>query len=101
MKDSYYIGTDLKFLINIEAQGFSMEDDDYTIMLKCRNQRVTLTKEDIITDGQDNHYLCVDSSQFGPGLLQMVVSAEVPDGDFPDGYRTEVAVVDLCEIKKT
>ena len=28
MEEKYYIGTDLKFLINIEAEGFSMDEDN-------------------------------------------------------------------------
>jgi hypothetical protein len=98
--DSYYVGTDLKFLISIEAQGFSMDLDDYKIVLRCKNVQKTVTKNDIVVDDQNNHYLCVDSTQFGPGMLQMVVYAYVPDEDFPDNDRAEVAVLNLCEIKK-
>lgn len=101
MEEKYYIGTDLKFLINIEAEGFSMDSDDYEIELRCNSRSVTVHKEDIVEDGED-HYLCVDSTQFGSGMLQMVVYAYVPDEHFLDDHtRTEIAVVNLCELRKT
>jgi len=99
MTENYYIGTDLKFAITLTCDGFSMDEDDYSILLKCRNRQVTVSKEDIVVDEQDNHYLCVDSSQFGPGILQMVVTAEVPDMDFDDHSRREIARLDLCELE--
>ena len=100
MKDSYYVGTDLKYLISIEASGFSMDDDDYTIVLRCNGREVTVTKDNIVDGEGGTHYLCVDTTQFGSGMLKMIVYAEVPDDDFADESRTEVAVFDLCELKK-
>ena len=100
MKDSYYIGTDLKYLIQIEAEGFSMDDDNYTIVLRCNGREITVPKEDIVEGDNDDHYLLVDTSQFGSGMLKMIVYAEVPDDNFSDGARTEVASFDLCELKK-
>lgn len=100
MTDNYYIGTDLKFAITLTCDGFSMDDDNYSIVLKCNGRQVEVNKEDIVEDDQQNHYLLVDSSQFGSGLLRMVVYADVPDDDFPDGTRREVAALDLCELRK-
>lgn len=97
MADSYYIGTDLKFFIQIEATGFSMDDDEYSIVLRCNGREV---KGDVVEGDNGEHYLIVDSSQFGSGTLKMIVYAEVPDEDFPDGARTEVASIDLCELRK-
>lgn len=100
MNNSYYIGTDLKFLISIEAEGFSMDEDDYTIVLKCNGRQVTVGKDAIVEGSQGEHFLLVDSSQFGSGLLTMTVYADVPDEDFPDNSRTEVATMELCELRK-
>ena len=97
MKDSYYVGTDLKFLVNITASGFSMDDDEYTIVLRCNGKEV---QGDVVEGENNEHYLLVDTSQFGSGLLKMIVYADVPDEDFPDGTRREVASFDLCDLKR-
>lgn len=100
MNDTFYIGTDLKFLLDIQAEGFSMTDDDFSVTLTCANKSVELQKEDIATDGDGNYYLLVDTTQFGNGTLVATVKASVPDDDFPSGIRHEVAVIGLCIIKE-
>lgn len=100
MTENYYIGTDLKFAITLTCDGFSMDDDDYTIVLKCNGRQVTVSKDAIVEGSQGEHFLLVDSSQFGSGLLTMTVYADVPDEDFPDNSRTEVATMELCELRK-
>lgn len=94
---TYYVGTDLKFLISIEASGFSMDEDHYSIVLRCGGKEVP---GDVVEGDNNEHYLIIDSSQFSSGTLKMIVYAEVPDEDFPDGARTEVAAIDLCELKR-
>lgn len=98
--DNYYVGNDLKFLISITAQGFSMDNDNYSIVLRCGNKEVEVSKDDIVTDNSGNHYLCIDSKPFGKGTLQMIVYADVPDDDFEDGTRREVEVLNLCKLEK-
>lgn len=98
MEDRYYIGTELKFAFTITADGFDMDTDDYEITLSCGGKRLPVPKEDIV-DGEDGHYLLVDTSQFPSGTLRMVVTAQVPDDDFGDGMRAEVAALDLCIIQ--
>lgn len=100
MMNQYYIGTDLKFLFNIECSGFSMDEDEYEITLVCGKQRMVVPPSQIVVDGE-NHYLCLDSKMLGQGLVKLVVKAHVPDDDFPDGKRTEVDVIDLCLLRAT
>jgi hypothetical protein len=33
MRDNYFIGTDLKFAITLTADGFNMDDDNYSIVV--------------------------------------------------------------------
>lgn len=99
MRDNYYVGTDLKFAITLTAEGFDMDDDSYHIVVVCGDKRVTVDKSDIVSDGSD-HFLLIDTSQFGPGIVRMIVYADVPDSAFSDGTRREVAAMDLCQIKK-
>lgn len=97
---AYYIGTDLKFKIDIQAVGFDMDVNDYSIVLKCGNQRVAVSKSNVVTDGGD-HYLLIDTTQFASGVLTLIVTANVTDSDFPGGVRREVDVKKLCIINNT
>lgn len=99
VEEKYYVGTDLKFAIDITADGFDMGSDDYTCTLSCGSQRVVVSKSDITEDENGQHYLLIDTTQFPSGVLRWVVTASVPDGDFVKGYRNEVEAIDLCEIK--
>lgn len=98
-KDRYYVGTDLKFLLEIKAPGFSMTDDEYEITLKSESNTVTIPKSEMV-EGEDGFFLLVDTTKLGEGLVKMVVTAKVVDDDFPKGFRREVMVQDLCYIKK-
>ena len=99
-KESYYVGTDLKFKLDVAGAGFSQEADDYEVTLVCNGQRKTVPSEDIVI-GDEMFLLLVDTTRFGNGLLSAVVTAKVPDDDFEAGYRREVDVIDLCTIKRT
>lgn len=95
-----YVGTDLKLLVEITAEGFDMDKDNYTIELRCGRVTKTVPKSEIVVheEEDDGHYLIVDTREFGAGMLTAVVRAAVPDDDCPDGVRHEVAVVELCRI---
>ena len=99
INDHYWVGTDLKFAIEITADGFDMDDDDYSIVLRCGLKTMELTKSDIVEGGNGEHLLLVDTTQFPSGTLRMVVYAKVPDEDYDSNVRREVAVKDLCIIK--
>ena len=99
-QESYFVGTDLKFAIKITADGFSQDYDDYAITLVNGNKRINITKDEIVKGGNDEFYLLVDTTQFQPGLIRAIITARVPDEDFPTGIRREVDRKDLCYIMK-
>ena len=90
-----FIGTELKFAFTIEAAGFSMEDDDFNIVIRGSKGSVELTKDDCFKDGEGNWYFGFDSAATGPGYIMAKFTAYVPDSDFDDGLRTEVEEVTL------
>ena len=98
--NEYYVGTDLKFKLNLVAAGFSMERDNFKIEVYCNAKKISYTKDDLV-EGEDGWYLAVDTDGFPPGTVWMVATAYVPDSDMPDGIRKEVTVCNLCTIKKT
>lgn len=100
INDKIFIGTELKFKVDIEAEGFSMDNDDFNIVIQRRNVKKTFNKEDLVNDGEGNYYVCFDTAEFGVGTISAIVTAYVPDTDFPDGLRTEVYAMDLVNIRK-
>lgn len=97
--ENAYIGTELKFIIEITADGFSMVDNNFTVTLKRGSYSRTFEKGDLVQDDEDNFYLCFDSSEFGKGLITAIIRAYVPDEDFDDGFRTEIQKFDLIKIE--
>ena len=95
-----FVGTELKFLVEIEAGGFSMVDDDFTVTIKRGSKQHVFQKADLVKDNEDKFYVCFDSAEFGTGTIQAVVTAYVPDSDFPDGLRTEVYMMDLLTVNR-
>lgn len=92
-----YKGTELKYLVNIQSPGFSMDDDNFEIVVKRGVVSRVFKKEDL-SHRDDSYYLCFDSEEFGVGDAVAVAKAFVPDEDFADGFRTEVYKVQLVRI---
>ena len=97
MNDRVFEGTRVKYLVQIESSGFSMETDDFNITIRRgKNERTfqksELVEETVIQDGEEhkNYYLCFDTSEFGTGMAECIIRAYAPDTDFEDGFRTEV-----------
>ncbi len=112
MEKEYYIKTDLKYRIEINATGFDMDTDDFTIEVHNGRNVYTFTREDLLyvsdleaESGEDGiglaegWYLTINTSDFVPGMVWMSVQASVPDDDFPTGFRNEVTVAPLCNLK--
>lgn len=100
INDKIFIGTELKFKVDIEADNFSMAEDDFNVVIQRRNVKKVFNKSDMVVDGEGNYYVCFDTAEFGVGTISAVVTAYVPDTDFPDGLRTEVYATDLVTINK-
>ena len=95
MAQKVFLGTELKLNINIESiGGFNMKDYDFVVELYCnslRPKKVVINKESAREVDESNYVVCVDTNELGAGKLECKVIAYVPDGDFRDGKRTEVA----------
>lgn len=95
--EEFYVGSDLKFKVDITASGFNIAEDDFTIVLVQGNRSKVLHRDDLVA-GEDGYYLTVNAEEFNEGIIKMIVSAEVPDDDFEDGSRREVECLELCKI---
>lgn len=97
-EDSAYVGTDLKYALSVSAEGFSMIDDEFEVLLTCGKNQLLLHKEDLVVDKNDNYYVCFSSLDLGPGIVTATVTAHVPDDDFEDGFRDEVQKFTLVKL---
>lgn len=91
-KYEIFLGTEMKINISVATVGdLTMDDYEFFVEFYCSAKRVvTLKKEEGIRMDSNNYVFCVDSNETGPGLLKCKLTAYIPDGDFDDGFRTEV-----------
>ena len=117
---NFFIGDEIKFAINLQAQGFSMDDDDFDIKIVHPRGYIEGTKEEggsqdqkliIYREGpvesassgeneesessgepeQGTWYCIVDTTGFARGDLKVVATAHVVDVNASDGVRNEIA----------
>lgn len=95
MKTIIYQGTEIKYNIHIAPMGnLSMDNYDFIVEFFCNPRKVVaLHKEHLIRIDEDNYVARVDSSELGIGDVKLKITAYIPDGDFDDGIRTEVALL--------
>jgi len=109
-QDSAFNTADRKYLLEINATGFSMDADDFDVLLKRGNKTLLLHKEDLpkepytvvennISIERNHYYVCFATDYFGPGDITVVVTAYVPDLHFESGYRREVDKFTLTNVK--
>lgn len=72
-----------------------MDDYNFEVEVYCSPKRpITIPKANAIRIDSDNYVVLVDTNVVGAGDLKCKVTAQVPDGDFPDLLRTEVVCID-------
>lgn len=95
-RSTAFVGTELKINVSIDPiGGLTMEDYDFIIEMYCSPKKVvTIKKDDAIKLDSSNYIARVDSNITGAGDLKCKVTAYIPDSDFDDSLRTEVALID-------
>lgn len=108
--DSAFFGSEVKFIVEVNSPGFDMVRDDFEIDLKRGSTTKHFAKSDLIVEtttdtinGEEvettNFYLCFDTRDFGKGIMTAIITAHVPDTDFPDGIRDEVDKFNFFDIR--
>lgn len=96
----YYVGEDLKFKITLTAEGFDQSRDPYKIDFYCGDNPEQHFDQDDMKEGLDgDYYLLIDTKNMKPGVMRMVITARIPDNDFPDNYRDEVESISLGPLR--
>ena len=104
--ENVLLGTDLKLKVELICEGFSMDDDDFDLTIKCGNNSNTYKKTDSSTSSyivhdttgtNDDWYLCLPTTGL-KGTVTMVATLYVPDANFDGGKRKEVVKQDLFTV---
>jgi hypothetical protein len=92
-------GEEAKYAMRIDAQGFSMESDDFEVELSwgMRDRKLLIPKSEMIFSIDGYYYFIFDTSEM-IGKVTAKCTYYVPDFDCPDGLRTEVDTQFLCLI---
>lgn len=105
-----YKGDEIKFSIDLTAEGFSMDDDDFDIEVRSPSRSVKGYKNPpageenleliIYREASDGVWYCIlDTSGLGVGTLGVVATAYVPDAHANDGIRTLIAKAVLGKLE--
>ena len=108
-REKAYLGTMLKFLIEITSSDFDMDNDNFEVTLKRGTYSRTYQKSDLVVESyvetiggepieKHNYYICFDTTEYGKGLIQAVITAYVPDDDFDGGIRTEIDKINVINV---
>lgn len=91
-----FLGTEFKLNISIAPiESMTMDDYDFSVKVFCLpNAVAAFEKSDAIRVDSNNYILPVNTGLVGTGRIKCEVTAHIPDGDFHDGLRTEVACID-------
>ena len=94
--NKYHIGTEMKLNISVDPIGdITMETYDFIVDVFCSPTKVlTISKEDAIKVDANNYIVLIDTTALGTGKVKVKLTAIIPDDDFSDGFRTEIAIVD-------
>ncbi len=87
------IGTEEKFNLYIEPLGvIHAADYDFSVKAYSNKQAsLIIPKSELTPIDADNFIVRIDTSALGLGQITLEVSAYIPDSDFPDNLRTEIA----------
>ena len=122
---NYYKGDEIKFAINLEAPGFSMDDDDFDIEVKSGNTSVkgykdasksqdtavvifkeTETVQPETPEGEEPQdpvtvstwYAIVDTATLALGSMRVISTAHIVDANANDGVRKNISVQPLGKL---
>lgn len=95
-----YKGSDLKILVVMEASGFNMDEDDWSVGIKCGNKIVKVIPKQDAIQNEDGWVVTVRAEDLRPGTIEVVGYGKIPDVDFDDGIRNEVDKERLLTYKK-
>ena len=102
-----YLGTEMKLNIAVDPIGtITMENyKEFKVEVYCtptKKVEIKSDNDDVCKKVDSNNYIIlVNTDDSGVGKVKVKLIAEVPDTQFSDSFRTEVALIDTgIEIVK-
>lgn len=91
---NYTLGSQLKILIAAELpDDLKMLDVDFEVVVyndDAKDKTKVYAKTDCILTDEGDYVVLVDSEELGVGTYMVKATFQIPDSDFPTGYRKEV-----------
>ena len=91
---NYTLGSQLKILIAAELpDDLKMLDVDFEVVVyndDAKDKTRVYAKTDCILTDEGDYVVLVDSDELGVGTYMVKATFQIPDSDFPAGYRKEV-----------
>lgn len=91
---NYTLGSQLKILIAAELpDNLEMLDVDFEVVVyndDAKDKTKVYAKTDCILTDEGDYVVLVDSDELGVGTYMVKATFQIPDSDFPTGYRKEV-----------
>ena len=99
--DKLFVGTELKMVVNLECEGFSMDTDPWKVTVRRGSSKEVVCERGTNTVFDGENWIClVDTSILGAGIYKVIGEIDVPDPDFADGYRHEVYVEEFKRVNQ-
>ena len=87
-------GSEFKINVNMDPiDGNSMSNTFFKCIFSCGDKSITLDKDDMIQVNDNNYVAPLNSSKLGIGNIKIRYEVDIPDEDFDDGYRHEIAII--------
>lgn len=93
----FTIGSDVKIIVAADLPNdLTMADVDFTVKVynvSAIDKEKVYPKESCIETGDGDYVVLVDSDDLGIGVYMVRLTVQIPDTDYPSGYRKEVVKI--------
>ena len=94
MQQTVTLGSQEKILITADLpDDLTMQDVDFSVEVmntEAKDKKKTFKKTECILTDEGDYVVIVDTDDYGVGMLMVKVTFQIPDQDFPDGFRKSV-----------
>ena len=94
---TFIVGSDVKILVAAELpDDLTLPDVDFTVKVynvSLEDKQKVYQKSDCIETEDGDYVVLVDSNDLGIGVYMVRLTVQIPDTDYPSGFRKEVVKI--------
>lgn len=94
---TFIVGSDVKILVAAELpDDLTLPDVDFTVTVynvSATDKEKVYPKSDCIETEDGDYVVLVDSNDLGIGVYMVRLTVQIPDTDYPSGFRKEVVKI--------